>query len=173
MSSCNKEIVVIPNITSDQTWTSNNDYAVNDDTIIDNGATLTIEPGTVIKSAAGKGLYVYNGTLIAEGTEEKPIVFTSSAKNPAKGAWVGLVFYEGTLNNTTLKYCEIEYAGGDQNYRAIHIYESKIHVNYCSIVDNKYNGIYLWGTGANFMSFTNNEIDDIDGHAIVMSAHVN
>jgi hypothetical protein len=52
---------------------------------ITNGATLTIEPGTIIKGQAGTGsnataLLVSRGSkLIAEGTSNLPIIFTSVA----------------------------------------------------------------------------------------------
>ncbi len=171
LASCDKKIEVISNITSNETWTSNNQYIISGDITVDNGAILTIEPGTKIEFSAGYGLYVNDGTLIAEGTEDKPIIFTSNATVPTKGAWVGLVFYEGTLQNTSLKYCEIKYAGGSQNLGAIHIQGCKIAINNCTIENTKYNGIYLLYETADFVTFTNNTIKDVDNHALVLTAN--
>ena len=58
------------------------------------GATLTIEPGTVIRgSKANKGaLIIEKGAkIIAEGTPENPIVFTSNqdAGSRSYGDWGG------------------------------------------------------------------------------------
>lgn len=61
---------------------------------VTNGAILTIEPGTKIVGENGKtgGLIITRGTkIIADGTADKPIVFTSEAANPQRGDWAGVV----------------------------------------------------------------------------------
>lgn len=77
---------VTSNITSDTTWTSGNEYVLTDVIFVKNGATLTIEAGTIIrgepKSAAGfdPGTLVVTrtGQIDAEGTPSNPIVFTTA-----------------------------------------------------------------------------------------------
>lgn len=74
-------------ISADETWTSNIIYTLNGKVIVESGATLTIEAGTIIKGAEGQlasasALVVaQGGKLMAEGTAEKPIIFTSVLDN--------------------------------------------------------------------------------------------
>ena len=68
---------------SDVTWTNDNIYQLSGRVIVTDGATLTIEPGTIIKGAEGNGatasvLIVARGAKIeAKGTAAEPIIFTS------------------------------------------------------------------------------------------------
>jgi hypothetical protein len=83
-------------------------------------ATLTIEPGVTLRFKKGGELTVdylagntaASGTLIAVGTEQKPIVFTSAEPKPAAGDWLGVVF--GDLPNAAdqLDFVTLAYAGG-------------------------------------------------------------
>lgn len=78
-------VVVTSNITSDATWTSDNIYQLGGRITVTAGNTLTIEPGTIIKGEAGAGpnatalLVARDATLLAEGTADAPIIFTSVA----------------------------------------------------------------------------------------------
>jgi len=63
-------------------------------TIINSGATLTIVPGSIIKVNQYKRLEVY-GTLIAEGTVSDPVEFSANAENPADRYWNGIYVYSG------------------------------------------------------------------------------
>jgi hypothetical protein len=73
---------------------------------IANGATLTIEAGAKIQGITSG---VYNSTLvicrgakiIATGTAEKPIVFTSSSAIPLSGDWGGIVICGTAPINTS------------------------------------------------------------------------
>jgi hypothetical protein len=79
------EIIVSTNITADQTWTADKIYILAGRISVESGATLTIEPGTIIKGQAGTGanatalLVARGGMLMAEGTANAPIIFTSIA----------------------------------------------------------------------------------------------
>ena len=79
------DIMVTDNITVSETWTADNTYFLTQVIYVTDGATLTIEPGTVIRgepeSAPGNldpgTLVVSRGSKIqALGTVEEPIVFT-------------------------------------------------------------------------------------------------
>ena len=77
--------IVSGNITADATWTADKVYVLAGRIAVESGATLTIEPGTIVKGEAGTGvnataLLVARGAkLMAEGTAEAPIIFTSIA----------------------------------------------------------------------------------------------
>lgn len=75
---------------------------------IANGATLTIEPGTVIKGdkqTQAALIVERGGKLIAKGTQTSPIVFTSNqAKGSRKpGDWGGLIICGKAPNNQNNK----------------------------------------------------------------------
>ena len=137
--------VNISGVIGTQTWTRNNVYLLQGLVYVDSLATLTIEAGTVIRGDANtviSSLIVQRGaTLIANGTECNPIVFTSSKAAGArvKGDWGGVTILGRGLTNQganvniegigatepraryggnnnadnsgSLKYVRIEYAG--------------------------------------------------------------
>lgn len=90
------QIIVSGEITTNTTWTNDNIYLLHGWLYVRDGATLTIEPGTLIK-----GDYTTKGTLIvergarliADGTAEQPIVFTSQkpAGQRSYGDWGGVI----------------------------------------------------------------------------------
>lgn len=99
-----KPVVTLPErITENRTLKSDTIYTFTVSVNVTNNAVLTIEPGTVIKSrnvADGSGRSGYfaierGAKIMAEGTAEKPIVFTSGS--PAgfqqHGDWGGLYIF--------------------------------------------------------------------------------
>jgi hypothetical protein len=97
-------------------FTCANTYILDKKIYIPSGQTLTIEPGTVIKGApnataaeATALTIMRGGTIIANGTESCPIVFTAQA-DPMdgtypisnKGMWGGVVLLGKAYNNLTL-----------------------------------------------------------------------
>jgi hypothetical protein len=72
-------------VSADETWTASKMHILEDRVIVPSGVTLTIEPGTIIKGEAGSGanasaLVVARGAkIMAEGTADKPIIFTTIA----------------------------------------------------------------------------------------------
>ena len=91
-------------ITSNTTWIASNTYVLNGYVFVSNNATLTIEPGTVIKgkvseAEAAAALVITRGAKInAVGTADKPIIFTSvldelngNLTEADTGLWGGLV----------------------------------------------------------------------------------
>jgi hypothetical protein len=91
------EILVSSNISTSTTWTANNTYNLQQQIYVLPGATLSIEPGTIIASDTniGGSLAVCRGAqIIANGTQSSPIIFTSKADvatwvsgNPQTGTW--------------------------------------------------------------------------------------
>jgi hypothetical protein len=122
---------VTENITVNTLWLASKVYYINNLVGVLNGATLTIEPGTVIKFTASGALYVgygENATLIANGTAVAPITFTSAAAAPTPGAWEYIYFGENTLQNTIMNYCIVEYAGASPYYGAVTVDGCKITI---------------------------------------------
>lgn len=69
------------------------------------GVTLTALPGTEIAFETGAGLIV-PGTLIAEGTTARPVVFTATAVGAPRGDWAGITFL-GAGGGSLLRHCRI------------------------------------------------------------------
>ncbi len=93
------------NFTSDETWFGNL-HVLGTVNVSGNGS-LTILPGTRVQMDGYYSIATYdNACLIAEGTEEDPILFTSTSGTTPQ-SWDRL--YLRTDNNS-LKWCEIEYS---------------------------------------------------------------
>lgn len=127
-------------ITSNTTWTSDKKYLLKGFVYVEDGATLTIQAGTIIKGdkpTKGSLIIKRGAKLIADGTTSQPIVFTSnqSVGNRSRGDWGGIIIcgraphnqpsdptveggpdaiYGGTNaddNSGILRYVRIEFAG--------------------------------------------------------------
>jgi hypothetical protein len=90
------EIIVKTGIlTENETWTAENVYVLDGKVVVNEGTTLTIEPGTIIKGEQGQetlasALIVdQGGRLIADGTASAPIIFTSILDNIEPGQTAG------------------------------------------------------------------------------------
>lgn len=79
-------------IDKDMTLTADHVYYVNENLAILQGVTLTIEPGTRVEFAENMGLSS-SGKLVANGTPEKPIIFT---RHIGEGPWTGIKSHEST-----------------------------------------------------------------------------
>ncbi len=136
-------------ITSAETWSGTIELT-GDVTVTETGQ-LTISPGTQIKCMAKSDdqaggtsndrieVIVVWGTLIAEGTETNPIVFTSSASTPAKGDWYGLRIKS---ENSSLKYCTVEYGN-----KGIRVEGGVPVIENCTIQKNSSDGVHFTVTG--------------------------
>lgn len=86
-------VSITDHIVVDTTWQADKVYVLENLTLIVPPATLTIEPGTTILGRRNTGLVSLAGArLVAEGTREKPIVFTSDKPvgQRISGDWAGL-----------------------------------------------------------------------------------
>lgn len=91
-------------ISQNLTLKSNYVYKLRGLVYVINGAVLTIEPGTKIVGEKGKngGLIITRSCkIIADGTAEKPIVFTSEEADPQRGDWAGLVLLGNAPTNAS------------------------------------------------------------------------
>jgi RHS repeat-associated protein len=77
---------MIGNITSSETWLGGNTYHITGNVVVLGGATLTIEPGAVIKLGSKLGIEVQTGGILnARGTVAQPIIFTSDRDDSIGG----------------------------------------------------------------------------------------
>ena len=103
---------VSANITSNTTWTSGNTYLLVGNIAVTPGATLTIQPGTVIrgdKNTKASLIITAGAQINAQGTVTQPIIFTSN-ENPtgngrAPGDWGGLIILGNGVVNTACPTC--------------------------------------------------------------------
>jgi len=164
------EIHITDDITENTTWEASCTYYVDQSIDVKDGAILTIEPGTVIKFAQSKELTANyagsgsTGNIIAVGSKDKMILFTSQSQTPAKGDWLGIWLYQGA-NASKFKYCKIEYA-------CSHIYSGgsgaisnngadNLEIDYCSFENNDSYGVLVSNLNQSALSsFTNNVFSD-------------
>ena len=107
-------VVVTANVTANTTWTRTNTYLLDTKIYVTNGATLTIEPGTVIKGRPkanpvdATALVIARGAKInAQGTPTNPIIFTAESDllngnltQSERGLWGGVVILGRARLNT-------------------------------------------------------------------------
>jgi hypothetical protein len=135
-------ILLSGSYTSDLSLDNANTYVLNGPVIMESGTTLTIPAGTTIRASAnGSDVYLaiaQGAQIIANGTQNAPIVFTSASENPKAGDWGGLILlgkapvnsvsgtatstseiaglpYGGTDiadNSGSLRYVRVQYSGG-------------------------------------------------------------
>lgn len=88
-------IVKTGTIGGNETWSSARIYELQGRVVVDNGDTLIIEPGTIIKANSGQGAYAsalivaQGGYVEARGTEFAPIIMTSVFDNIQLGQSAG------------------------------------------------------------------------------------
>lgn len=147
-------------LTADTVWSvDNNPYIIDGFLYVDEGVTLTIQPGVQIKvyaadantlgagftwvdgqEPAAKLIDVY-GKIIALGTEEQPIVFDRYQENDS-WRWGG-IFMTSSAPRSFFEYCEFRNTAG--GYRtptsylhlgALDFQNADIHVRHCKFVNN-------------------------------------
>ncbi len=154
------------------TWTADKVWILNGFVFINSGQTLTIEPGTVIKGKPGEGenasalIVARGGMIMAEGTKDKPIIFTAEADDLQgsvalldRGLWGGVIILGNGILNTVPNQMNIEGIptteprgeyGGNNNAdnSGVLRYVSIRHGGTNIGADNEINGLTLGGVGS-------------------------
>lgn len=190
------EVVVTANISEDATWETGRIYQLGGRIAVMDGATLTIEPGVIVKGEAGTGsnataLIVARGaTLIAEGTADSPIIFTSVADEivpgeiaspnlepTLNGLWGGLIVLGNATISADAASVQIEgIPASDQNglYGGADDADNSGSIKYVSIrhgganigEGNEINGLTLGGVGSGttieYVEIVSNQDDGIE-----------
>ncbi|MBI1343210.1 MAG: hypothetical protein GC171_09765 [Terrimonas sp.] len=159
-------------ITANRTLSAQYTYKLRGLVYVTNGAILTIEPGTKIVGENGKqgGLIITRGCkIIADGTVDKPIVFTSEATTPQRGDWAGLVLLGQAPTNSSFNGVQGVGAveGGINNSDGLGLYGTPSsqgqnpadnsgilryvrieYAGYAFLPDNEINGLTFGGVGS-------------------------
>lgn len=107
-----------------------------------------IKRWVVVKSHPGTALiigttpeYAYSGKLLAQGTSEKPIVFTTiNETQPRPGQWSGITFQDYASDESILDFCTVAYG------RSINLFHASPMISNCNIHDMQYQGLFLNGS---------------------------
>jgi len=157
-------------------YSARSPYIVKYSLFVSEGFTLTIAPGVELRFDKDKGVQV-DGTLIASGTKEAEIVFTSNESTPASGDWGYIYFSDKSteayfndgdyVDGSILEHCVVEYAGGVSatNNAAVRVYDAYPFINYSTIINNKAPGIFAWSL-SDTLNISNNTISSNDGYGI-------
>jgi len=158
-------------IIQDTVWTLvDSPFIVSEDVIIYPDVTLTIEPEVEVEFGGDFSLIV-EGRLVANGTEDKMITFTSNKYEPEVGDW-GTIEFIG-IESSSLIHCIIEYGtngitveSGTLNIQnsmvsfnsenGIMITNGNVEVKNDEIVSNTASGICI--AGGNQVNVQNNKI---------------
>jgi parallel beta-helix repeat protein len=118
--------------------------------------TMTIEAGTILLFEEYSSLSVglqngITGTLIAQGTSQNPVVFTSAQKGQeAAGDWEGIKFGPAAGSETKLDYCQVSYGGNESgqsgNINFLNTQTNNISVTNCTLSNSLGYGIYIKGS---------------------------
>ncbi|GGG31273.1 T9SS C-terminal target domain-containing protein [Hymenobacter glacieicola] len=152
----------ITSITTNTTWSASNKYLLKGFVYVRSGATLTIEAGTIIKGDKDtKGALIVEpgAKLIAVGTAEKPIIFTSNQPKGARnyGDWGGVIIAGNAPVNTLTGTSQPVVEGGiDTKYGGTNEADNSGTLQYVRIEfggvafspDNEVNGLTLAGVGS-------------------------
>ncbi|MBN2667809.1 MAG: hypothetical protein JXR60_01155 [Bacteroidales bacterium] len=170
--------------TGTKTWTADKVWVLDGLVFINEGQTLTIEAGTVIKGMPGEGvdasalIVARGGKIMAEGTATNPIVFTGQGTlTNQKGTWGGLIVLGKARLNTTPDVQQVEgidtsepraeFGGNDDHDDSGVIkYVSIRHSGSNIGADNEINGLTLGavgdGTTIDYVEITYNKDDGIE-----------
>ncbi|MGL4648831.1 MAG: right-handed parallel beta-helix repeat-containing protein, partial [Caldilineaceae bacterium] len=123
-------------IATNATWTrASSPYLVTADVVIKPNVGLTIEPGVIVKFVGNRKLTV-EGMLLANGTAQQHIIFTSAkddaaggdsngdgaASSPAPGDWSFIQFSDSSTDGlTSITFAEIRYGGAGTTAAAVAI----------------------------------------------------
>lgn len=155
------------------TWKKNHKYILEGLVFVNDGQTLVIEPGTIIRARTGQGtnasalIVARGGKIIAEGTASEPIIFTvegddleGSVPGHTQGLWGGVILLgnapvlsesgEAFIEGIPLTEPRGVYGGADPNDNSgILKYVSIRHSGTNLGEGNEINGLTLGGVGSN------------------------
>ena len=154
------ENILSGTLTGEQTLDAK-EYILNGTVIIADGGRLNIPAGTTIKAREGFSSYLLvaqGGKLYADGTADKPIVFTANTTSPVSGYWGGVIINgkapisgsKTDKSDTALTEINNDYKYGgsaaDDNSGSL-TYVKICYAGARSTADIEHNGLTLNGVG--------------------------
>lgn len=176
-------IEVKDDITTPTTWKEGNVYVMRGKNIVVRNTTLTIEAGVTVKMEDSE-IRVIGGSVVANGTSDKRIVFTSladdrycgdtngdgNASKAEKGDWKGLILSSGS--NQIFKNVDIFYAGQNRGgyYTAVKIdgTVNSFEFNSCRIAHTLFSSAASYNTATAF--YAGSYIDNAQRHRLINNA---
>ncbi len=118
---------------------------ITDHVVVTPGVTLTILPGTYVTFKQYRGYrepglrlgLTIQGSIIAEGTPDNPIYFTSNAPDPQNGDW-SMVRMETPEGQSRFEYCVFEF--GQQG---LNVWQGSPEISHCVFRWNNWEGVYF------------------------------
>ncbi|MDR0811677.1 MAG: hypothetical protein LBN23_05335 [Paludibacter sp.] len=145
-------------ITSDLTLKYPNTYNLRGFVYVTAGATLTVEAGVLVKgekSSKATLIVERGGKILAQGTKERPIVFTSAQKAGSRkpGDWGGIILLGNAPNNMGEQTIEggVRSKHGGNNAADNSGVLSYVRIEFAGIeysTDNEINGITFGSVGS-------------------------
>ncbi|MDP2662575.1 MAG: right-handed parallel beta-helix repeat-containing protein, partial [Dehalococcoidia bacterium] len=156
---------VSANITVDTTWRLvDSPVQVTTDVTVVGPATLTIEPGVVVRFQQLASLTVdATGRLVANGTASQPITLTGTTQQP--GWWDGLsivgTFASPNNSGAALNYVTIQYGAA---YGNLYVEYAVVTMTNSSVGNSSADGVYGWYGGV--AHITNTTFTGNQGYAV-------
>ncbi len=149
-------------ITSGQSETldASVEYNLTGALVVQEGGTLTIPEGTVIKASGGTGAYIavaQGGKIFVKGEADNPVIMTSAAASPQPGDWGGLVVCGRANTNkggsngetATSEVADLTYGGTQDNDNSGSIRYLVLEYTGAQFTNEKqFNGLSLFGVGS-------------------------
>jgi len=141
-------------ITADTTWAGR--VLVTDSVVVQPGVTLTIAPGTRVMFQHYRGyrepehrlgLSADRATIVAEGSPDQPIYFTSDAPDPQNGDWAMVVLRDSP--DSVFRYCVFEFA-----LQGLNVWNSAPVIEHCVVRWNNWEGLYFESYSQPFIAHT-------------------
>ncbi len=147
-------------------WYADTVYVIKNNITLPGSSTITIRPGTNIKFD-GRYQFRVDGTMIADGTADSVIAFTSikddvyggdtngdaRASAPSKGDW-NYVYLSNTGTSSVLDYVNIRYAGSSAS--ALYVSSTNVQLSNLFVDNNSRTGIQLLAVPDSFENIVSN-----------------
>jgi len=146
IAGCKEQPVELGMVTIEKDTTWEGRVLITGDVYVPPGVTLTVAPGTVIRfkrmdELSGRNMFgndspyypqaelIIRGRIIAQGTKDRPIIFTSAEIDPKPADW-GAINLLGSRGNV-FEYCKVLCA-----YNGIHAHSSSAVISHSEFTRN-------------------------------------
>jgi len=143
-------------VTGDVELNASIEYILTSSFIVEEGGSLTIPAGTVIKASGGTAAFIgveRGAQIFVNGTADAPVIMTSGSSTPAPGDWGGLVI---AGNAPTNKGVDVISEVGDLAYGGSDAADDSGSITYLRVEytgatysnEKEFNGVSLFGVGS-------------------------